>query len=214
MDLKVQAPKTWTPPIKTYERGIPFTDKLVKTVTPPKYSPTYYQDRSKIGGQTWGEQARKDVYGGTGIMGMLKKIAPFFLPALLPAKLGQLYSGYNQLMAASRYAKQLGLTKTNLMSDLTSNIGRKQGWSGIESTVGGGDGQGQVQAPANVIEAGMKQFQPTQSQQDQMTEIMRKRLILQGHADKGALNERGRSTLAQMNQMISQYQAEPRSIYG
>ena len=40
-NLKVKAPKTLAPPKKTYERGIPFLeDTLVKTVTPPKYSPT------------------------------------------------------------------------------------------------------------------------------------------------------------------------------
>ena len=76
-DLKRQAPKTFAPPIKTYERGVPFTDELVETVTPPKYGPTYYQDRSKIGGETWGERAEAEIPRG-GIMsaigGGLKKI--------------------------------------------------------------------------------------------------------------------------------------------
>ena len=69
-------------------------------------------------------------------------------------------------------------------------------------------------APENVVQASIQKFQPTQSQQDQMAEIMRKRMILQGHADKGSLNERGQNTLTQMNQLINQYQADPRSIYG
>ena len=66
----------------------------------------------------------------------------------------------------------------------------------------------------NIIQASIEKFKPTKTQTDQMTEIMRKRMILQGYADKGALNERGMNTLAQMNQMIGQYQANPRSIYG
>ena len=77
-DLKAQAPKTFAPPIKTYERGVPFLeDELVKTVTPPKYGPTYYQDRSKIGGETWGQRT-EDMMPRGGIMsaigGGLKKI--------------------------------------------------------------------------------------------------------------------------------------------
>ena len=39
-------------------------------------------------------------------------------------------------------------------------------------------------------------------------------MILQGYADKGALNERGMNTLTQMNQLINQYQVDPGSIYG
>lgn len=73
---------------------------------------------------------------------------------------------------------------------------------------------GEGQAPANVIQAGVEKFQPTDQQTAQMDEIRRKRMILQGYADKRSLNERGMNTLAQMNQLISQYQADPRSIYG
>jgi len=77
-DIKAQAPKTFAPPIKTYERGVPFLeDELVKTVTPPKYGPTYYQDRSKIGVETYGERA-EDMMPRGGILsaigGGLKKI--------------------------------------------------------------------------------------------------------------------------------------------
>ena len=66
----------------------------------------------------------------------------------------------------------------------------------------------------NVIQAGIEKFQPTDQQTAQMDEMRRKMMILQGYADKGSLNERGMNTLAQMNQLISQYQADPRSIYG
>ena len=68
--------------------------------------------------------------------------------------------------------------------------------------------------PEKVMKASIKKFQPTDQQTAQMNEIMRKRMILQGYADKGSLNERGMNTLTQMNNLISQYQADPRSIYG
>ena len=67
--------------------------------------------------------------------------------------------------------------------------------------------------PQNVMQASIQKFQPTDQQTAQMNEIMRKRMILQGYADKGALNEKGQNTLTQMNQMISQYQVNPESIF-
>ena len=101
------------------------------------------------------------------------------------------------------------------MAKIPKGTGTKTAWQPDERSFRGeGQAQGQAQAPANVIQAGMEQFQPTDQQTSQMDEIRRKMMILQGHADKGSLNERGMSTLAQMNQLISQYQANPRSIYG
>ena len=64
------------------------------------------------------------------------------------------------------------------------------------------------------MKASIKKFQPTDQQTAQINEIMRKRMILQGYADKGSLNERGMNTLTQMNQLINQYQVDPGSIYG
>ena len=97
----------------------------------------------------------------------------------------------------------------SLMAKLPKGTGTKTAWAGpSEADLRGGD-QGQ-----NVIQAGIEKFQPTDQQTAQMDEMRRKMMILQGYADKGALNERGMSTLAQMNQLISQYQADPRSIYG
>ena len=68
--------------------------------------------------------------------------------------------------------------------------------------------------PQNVMQTSIKKFQPTDQQTAQINEIMRKRMILQGYADKGSLNERGMNTLTQMNQLINQYQVDPGSIYG
>ena len=73
--------------------------------------------------------------------------------------------------------------------------------------------RGGSEKPQNVMQASIKKFQPTDQQTAQMNEIMRKRMILQGYADKGALNERGMNTLAQMNQLINQYQVSPESIW-
>ena len=69
------------------------------------------------------------------------------------------------------------------------------------------------QAPKNIIQASVEKFKPTDEQTAQMNEIMRKRMILQGYADKGQLNEQGMNTLAQMNQLINQYQVKPGSIF-
>ena len=96
------------------------------------------------------------------------------------------------------------------MANLSRGTGTKTAFQPSE----GRGGEGQAQAPANVIQAGMEQFQPTDQQTSQMDEMRRKMMILQGYSDKGQLNEQGMSTLAQMNQLISQYQANPRSIYG
>ena len=65
----------------------------------------------------------------------------------------------------------------------------------------------------NVIQESIKKFQPTDQQTAQMDEIIRKKGMLQGYADKGSLNEQGMNTLAQLNQLISQYQVDPGSIW-
>ena len=73
--------------------------------------------------------------------------------------------------------------------------------------------RGGSEKPQNVMQASIKKFQPTDQQTAQINEIIRKRNILQGYADKGALNEKGQNTLTQMNQLISQYQVNPTSIW-
>ena len=124
--------------------------------------------------------------------------------------------------AATNFAlKKMGLGFINPLMGIASLFGFKNPFANIgtkfagvprkKQTTVGGDGS---QAPANVIQASIKKFQPTDQQTSQMDEMKRKRMILQGYADKGSLNERGQNTLTQMNQMISQYQANPRSIYG
>ena len=99
----------------------------------------------------------------------------------------------------------------SLMAKFPKRTGTKTAWQPDERSF---RGEGQGQAPANVIQAGVEKFQPTDQQTAQMDELRRKMMILQGYADKGALNERGMSTLAQMNQLINQYQVDPASIWG
>ena len=221
-DIKAKAPKTLAPPKKTYERGIPFLeDTLVKTVTPPKYSPTYYQDRSKIGGQTWGERAEDDLNRGffdSGIGKALKWGAMALVPGLLPAKAAKAYTMYNQAKTISKYAKDFGLTEKDIMSSLTKNLRSNVTTdllSGKRSTTdttdtrddrfGQRDRDGrQVTAvpKADVVTEGVQKFTPSK---EQLTELQKRRAILQGYADKGTLNERGQNTLMQMNQFLEKY---------
>ena len=72
-DTKAQAPTTFKP--KTETITIHGKDGSYTKEQPVKYSPTYYQDRSKIGGETWGERARESARPKSGIMGTLGKIA-------------------------------------------------------------------------------------------------------------------------------------------
>ena len=55
------------------------------------------------------------------------------------------------------------------------------------------------EAPKDVVTESVQKFS-----QPQLTELQRKQSILQGYADKGALNKRGQSTLMQLNQMLKQ----------
>jgi hypothetical protein len=225
-DAKAQAPTTFIP--KTEPITIHGKDGSYTKEQPVKYSPTYYQDRSKIGGETWGERARESARPKSGIMGMIGKVAPFVLPALLPAKLGQLYSGYNQAKNLSKFANKIGLTEKDIMLGLTGNVKsnvksnlkgskfrderttlgkedlenweKKQDWSGIKSAVGGGgDGQGGDQAQ-------VPKDVVTESIQkftpDQMNMVKQKHSQLQGVIDSGVYQ--GRQLTEEEIQMLQQ----------
>jgi len=223
---KVTTPKKAAGPFDYLQGPTPKTDTTtyhgkddqVFTITrPKKYSPTYYQDRSKIGGQTWGERAREDVYGGffdSGIGKIIKTIAPFVIPALLPTKLATPYSMFSKAKTISKYAKDLGLTEKDVMSTLSSNLTSKAtDLTGKRSTTdttdtrddrdrgdGGSQALQKIAAPkADVVTESVQRFT-----QPQLTELQKRQSILQGYADKGALNERGQSTLMQLNQMLEQ----------
>jgi len=158
------------------------------------------------------------------LLSRLKSFAPAAKTGIssLTDRMGSLSQYFNPKKMLTSYAlNKMGLGMLNPILGIASligfnpfkNLGTK--WSGIPTKKGPDvpterDGPSQ---PQNVMQASIKKFQPTQSQQDQMTEIMRKRMILQGYADKGALNERGMNTLTQMNQLINQYQVNPASIW-
>jgi len=159
------------------------------------------------------------------LLSRMKSFAPAAKTGIssLTDKMGSLSQYFNPGKMLTSFAlNKMGLGMLNPILGIASlfgfnpfkNMGTK--WSGLptknQPTVGGEGGRG-GDAPQNVVQASIQKFQPTQSQQDQMTEIMRKRMILQGHADKGALNEQGMNTLAQMNQLINQYQVKPESIW-
>ncbi len=156
------------------------------------------------------------------LLSRMKSFAPGAKTGIssLADKMGGLGQYFNPGKMLTSFAlNKMGLSFLNPILGIASlfgfnpfkNLGTK--YAGVprkeQPTMGGKGGDAE-----NVVQASIQKFQPTQSQQDQMTEIMRKRMILQGYADKGALNEKGQNTLAQMNQLISQYQANPRSIYG
>ena len=102
-----------------------------------------------------------------------------------------------------------------LMAKLPRGTGTKTAWTKPRE----GEGKEQYKKefittePKDVITESIKKFKPTDQQTAQINEIMRKKMILQGYADKGTLNEKGMNVLAQMNQLINQYQVNPESIW-
>ena len=137
--------------VETPERGVPWLeDKLVKTVTPQKISPTYYQDRSRIGGETWGERAEAGMKRGfwdSGLGTLLKgagaavalPFASAFLPkdmmtALTWAKRAKDIKEGKGILGWG--AKKLGINRSTLTSTIDKARGRQFdpqdpiGWTG------------------------------------------------------------------------------------
>ena len=141
----------------------------------------------------------------------------------LTDKMGSLGRYFNpQKMITSFALNKMGLGFLNPILGIASLFGFKNPLANIGTrytlpTKKGPDVPTEKDGPSqpeNVMEASIKKFQPTQNQMMQIAEIQRKRDILQSYADQKGLNEKGMNTLAQMNQLINQYQADPRSIYG
>ena len=65
----------------------------------------------------------------------------------------------------------------------------------------------------DVVTASVKKFKPTKSQEDQIAEINRKRLILLEYARTGRLNETGQNTLAQFDKLLKQYETSPETLW-
>jgi len=186
-------------------------------------------DTSRQGLIDYGLSTLKNFIPKTGLekslFSRLKSFAPEAKTGItsLTDKMGGLSQYFNPKKMITSFAlNKMGLGFLNPILGIASlfgfnpfkNLGST--YAGIPTknqptTMGGRGGDAPTE---NIMQASIQKFQPTQSQQDQMAEIMRKRMILQGYADKGSLNERGQDTLTQMNNLISQYQTDPRSIYG
>ena len=157
----------------------------------------------------------------TGLEKTLLGRAKSFMPDSKTGIMGTIGDYFNPGKMFTNFAlSKMGLGFLNPLMGLASLFGFKNPLANIGTKYAGVPYKEQPvikddrqQIPENVMQASIKKFQPTDKQTAQMNEIMRKRMILQGYADKGSLNERGMNTLAQMNQMISQYQANPASIW-
>ena len=156
------------------------------------------------------------------LLNRMKSFVPDTKTGIMSNYIGQGKMFDPKKMATNYALSKMGLGWVNPVLGLASLFGFKNPFANIgtkyagvpykEKTIPtGGDGPSE---PQNIMQASIKKFQPTDQQTAQMNEIMRKRMILQGYADKGALNERGMNTLTQMNQLINQYQVDPASIWG
>ena len=185
-------------------------------------------DTSRQGLIDYGLSTLKNFIPETGLekslFSRLKSFAPSAQTGItsLTDKMGGLSQYFNPKKMITSFAlNKMGLGFLNPILGIASlfgfnpfqNLGST--YAGIPTknqptTMGGRGGDAPTE---NIMQASIQKFQPTDQQTAQMNEIMRKRMILQGYADKGALNEQGMNTLQQMNRMISQYQVNPESIF-
>ena len=110
-DTKVKAPKVLKPKTVTYDKGNPFTEKLIPTtVGQTLYNPKTSQNAL--------------LKRGSGIGNILKNVAlGVVAPHLLAGtKLGTGLSLYNKYQAAKKYFPQIKNIETALKSNLTSTI--------------------------------------------------------------------------------------------
>ena len=195
---KAKAPTTLIPTTVTPERGTPFAQGLIKTVTPQKISPTYYQDRSRIGGETWGERAEAGIKRPSGILGNLGKVALtlgtagagaglFGKDIATVAKLANYKKRYDALQK-SAIGEKLGLKEldfSNLRSNLNTVDGKYIAGDHHPNTKkrtfdeGKGDGEAtltkQVAGGENVIAKAINQYRGTKAE-DQIASLVKNNL--------------------------------------
>jgi len=195
---KAKAPTTLIPTTVTPERGTPFAQGLIKTVTPQKISPTYYQDRSRIGGETWGERAEAGIKRPSGILGNLGKVALtlgtagagaglFGKDIATVAKLANYKKRYDALQK-SAIGEKLGLKEldfSNLRSNLNTVDGKYIAGDHHPNTKkrtfdeGKGDGEAtltkQVAGGENVIAKAINQYRGTEAE-DQIASLVKNNL--------------------------------------
>ena len=227
-DLKAKVPTTLTPRTKTIDQGVPHLEDPIEKTVPHYYggigSKTTYGFGPK-GTQTYSEVVEDSMKRGffdSGIGKFIKTVAPFAIPALLPTKLVAPYKmaklGYDVKQNKGLVGQAINQALTsNLASNIRSNISTSN-LTGKRSTTDTTDTredriaqrderdgrQITPEAPKDVVTAGVEKFTQPQFTQPQLTELQKRQSILQGYANKGALNERGQSTLMQLNQMLEQ----------
>ena len=168
----------------------------------------------------YGLNAVKNIVPETGLEKSLLNRMKSFAPDTKTG-LGSLGNYFNPGKMMTNYAlNKMGLGMLNPILGLASLFGFKNPLSNIGTKFAGVPrkeqpvvGGRREDTPQNVMQASIKKFQPTESQVMQMAEIQRKRDILQSYSDQKGLNEKGMNTLAQMNQLIDQYQVKPESIW-
>ena len=206
-------------------------DQVFTIIRPKKISPTYYQDRSKIGGKTWGERAEQDMKRGffdSGIGKILKWGGTLLAPQLLGPKFGSLMSKYKTAKTVSKYAKDLGLTKKDVVLGLRNKVLDKNlslastqhlksrpkgmpehlGERGFRTTETSREGEGdnivqQVAGDKDVISESIKKYTLTD---DQKTEANRRRSMVQEILNQGAYQ--GNELTAQQRDQLTNYIAQ------
>ena len=221
MDLKAKAPTTFKPKVEKYITHSPFTDKPIINERVKKYSPTYYQDRSRIDGKTYGERAEAGMKRGflDSGLGTLAKgaatalawpLASAFVPPKLMTGLTWGKRGYDLKQGKYDTALQkLGINRSNLISNIEKAKGRQFdpkdsiGWTGEQKRnktfhEGKGDGEAtiaqQVTGGQDVVTKTANQFAGTEVE-GQIQSLVQNNLnlALRHYADMYSRIEKGYS---------------------
>ena len=135
-----------------------------------------------------------------------KGVAYLALPQLLPAKLGTLYSGYKKAEMVAKYAKQFGITDTNVISSLINNIkdGGFGGFNNTTSSLSPNDRNGGETIPGQTLSPGIEGTRssienvigslPNASRQDQQSMTFSPRYTrsnVANESEKGIANLKG-----------------------
>jgi len=230
-DLKVKAPKTLTPRTKTIDQGVPHLEDPIKKTVPHYYggigSKTTYGFGPK-GTQTYSQAVEDSMNRGffdSGIGKVLKTIAPFAIPALLPTKLATPYSMYNQAKTISKYAKQFGITEDDVMAGLTSKsnvrdlLSRKTTTDTTDTRDDRDRGDGRSQAlqkiaapKADVITAGIEKFSPRQLDLVRQRYEQLQQVIQTGMYNGQRLNNNQLANLQNVSKQMEAFLVDPQKM--
>ena len=229
-DLKVKAPKTLTPRTKTIDQGVPHLEDPIKKTVPHYYggigSKTTYGFGPK-GTQTYSQAVEDSMNRGffdSGIGKVLKTIAPFAIPALLPTKLATPYSMYNQAKTISKYAKQFGITEDDVMAGLTSKsnvrdlLSRKTTTDTTDTRDDRDreDGRSQalqtIAAPKDVVTAGIEKFSPRQMDLVRQRHEQLQQVIQTGMYNGQRLNNNQLAGLQNVSKQMEAFLVDPQKM--